>query len=191
MIYKPLLRRAIKFAIKTHDVYQKQTRKGKDIAYITHPLTVGLILSRAGASDQVVAAGILHDTIEDSILEKKVSKEMLEGRFGKKVAKLVESVTEPEKSVPWEERKRQALEHIRKYSRESLLVKSADIISNMTETLDDYARYGDDVFDRFYASKERTIRHQMDSIKAIIGRWPQNPLVQDLKQIARMLKRIK
>jgi (p)ppGpp synthase/HD superfamily hydrolase len=38
------IQKAIKFAVKTHEVYQKQTRKGKDVSYITHPLTVGLIL---------------------------------------------------------------------------------------------------------------------------------------------------
>jgi (p)ppGpp synthase/HD superfamily hydrolase len=191
MVYKLRLQRAIKFAIKTHDVYQKQTRKGKDIAYITHPLTVGIILARAGASDDVVAAGILHDTIEDSVLEKKVSQEMLAERFGHKVAKLVESVTEPDKRVPWEERKREALEHIHRFNHDSLMVKSADIISNMSELLDDYARYGDEVFVRFHASKEKMLKYQLEAIKAIIGHWPQNPLVKDLKLLAKLLKAIK
>lgn len=36
------LHKAIKFAIKTHEVYQKQKRKGKDVAYIVHPMTVVL-----------------------------------------------------------------------------------------------------------------------------------------------------
>jgi len=40
------IQKAIKFAVKTHEVYQKQARKGKDVSYITHPLTVGLILSQ-------------------------------------------------------------------------------------------------------------------------------------------------
>ncbi len=100
------IQKAIKFAIKTHEVYQKQTRKGKDVSYITHPLTVGLVLSRVGASDDLVCAGILHDTIEDSIPEKKVTYEMLEERFGKNVAELVLSVSEQNKKLPWEERKK-------------------------------------------------------------------------------------
>ncbi len=36
------IQKAIKFAIKTHEVYQKQTRKGRGVSCITHPLTVGL-----------------------------------------------------------------------------------------------------------------------------------------------------
>ncbi len=42
---------AIRFSIRTHEVFQKQKRKGKDIAYINHPLTVGVILARAGATE--------------------------------------------------------------------------------------------------------------------------------------------
>ena len=76
---------AIKFAIKTHEVYQQQKRKGKDIAYITHPLTVGIILAKIDSSDDVIIAGILHDTTEDSIPEKKVTKNMIAKRFGNNV----------------------------------------------------------------------------------------------------------
>jgi (p)ppGpp synthase/HD superfamily hydrolase len=63
MIFTPKSKKAIRFATKTHEIYQKQKRKGKDIPYITHPLAVGLILARANASEDVVVAGIVHDTI--------------------------------------------------------------------------------------------------------------------------------
>lgn len=190
MIFTPLIQKAIKFAIKTHDVYQKQTRKGKAVAYITHPLTVGIILARVGASEEVIAAGILHDTIEDSIAEKKVTKAMITERFGDPVAELVESVTEKRRDLPWEERKCEALGHISEFCHESILVKSADIISNDSEVVDDYARYGEEVFNRFSASKEKMIEHQLKTIAAIIKRWPENPLVDDLLSLAKELKRI-
>src|SRR3989344_4185993 len=123
-------REAVNFAIETHELNQKQKRKGKDIPYITHPLTVGLILASAGASEDVIIAGILHDTVEDSSPEKSVSKEMIAERFGESVAALVMSVTEEDQSRPWEVRKNDALEHIAHFSHGSLLVKSADTISN-------------------------------------------------------------
>jgi (p)ppGpp synthase/HD superfamily hydrolase len=97
MLYTEKIRKAIKFSAKTHNHYQQQTRKGKVIPYITHPLTVGIILLLAKAREDVVCAGILHDTIEDSTKEKKVTYEMIEGRFGKEVADGVLSVTEEEK----------------------------------------------------------------------------------------------
>lgn len=190
MIYTEKIRTAIKFAIKTHDLYQKQTRKGKSISYISHPLTVGIILARAGVSDDLVAAGILHDTIEDSIPEKKVTREMLAERFGEVVAELVASVTENGKDDSWEQRKQEARAQIKNFSHDSLLLKSADILSNGSELLDDYNRYGEEVFERFSAPKEQFVQHQLESINIILECWADNPLAGDLANLAREHERL-
>src|SRR3989338_5588210 len=183
MIYTKKLKEAITFSIKTHEVYQKQKRKGKDIPYITHPLTVGLILAHAGASEDVIIAGILHDTVEDSSPEKSVSKEMIAERFGESVAALVMSVTEEAQSRPWEVRKNDALEHIAHFSHGSLLVKSADTIWNVSEIMDDHRKDGDDMFARFHSSKERTVANYLEVTKRLLLRWPESPLAKDLRHI--------
>lgn len=191
MIYTPKIRKAMRFAIKTHEVYQKQMRKGKDIAYITHPLTVGIILARAGADEDVVAAGILHDTIEDSIENKKVTSDLLTERFGAQVAGLVLSVTETDKNLSWDERKQEALDHVKDFSHESLLVKAADTISNLSEILQDYGSDGEQIFTRFNASKEKIIENKFKMISAIVNKWPENPLAEDLLYLSKELKTIK
>lgn len=188
MIYTKKIQKAIKFAAKTHNEYQQQTRKGKVIPYITHPLTVGIILAKAGASEDVIAAGILHDTVEDSIETKKVTSKMLTERFGKKVSDLVMSVTEKDKKLPWEVRKREALDHIKHFSHGSLLLKSADILSNFSEIIDDYARFGEKVFERFKGSREKMLRHSLDSINAILARWKKNPLAKDLRKLEKEIR---
>lgn len=188
MIYTQKIKDAIKFSIKTHEIYQKQKRKGKDIPYVTHPLTVGLILSQARANEDVVIAGILHDTIEDSKPEKKVSPEMIAERFGEKVAELVLSVTEVDKELSWEERKAEALEHIKTFSNDSLLLKSADIIANTSELLEDYARDGEEIFSRFNAPKERLLEQSIRTIRAICDKWPESPLMSDLVGLEIKLK---
>lgn len=190
MIYTSNIKKAVRFSVKTHEVYQKQKRKGKDIPYVTHPLTVGLILASAGASEGVIIAGILHDTIEDSVTEKKVTKEMLAERFGEEVAALVASVTETDKSLSWEERKKEALAHIGTFSQGSLLVKSADIISNASELVDDFRREGEAVFARFNAPKEKILKHYSEAITALIGKWEESPLAEDLKSLASELQKI-
>ena len=58
-----MVEKAIIFAAKAH---KNQTRKGTDIPYITHPFAVGMILQKAKCSEEVIAAGILHDTLEDT-----------------------------------------------------------------------------------------------------------------------------
>ena len=105
MIYTQKIQQAINIAIETHEINKKQKRKGKDISYITHPLTVSLILSRAGASEDVIISGILHDTIEDSDESNKITKEIISEKFGNDVSTLVLSATEQNKDLPWEERK--------------------------------------------------------------------------------------
>jgi (p)ppGpp synthase/HD superfamily hydrolase len=180
MIFTSKLKEAIRFATKTHDVYQKQKRKGKDVAYITHPLAVGIILSQAEADEEVVIAGILHDTIEDSVLEKKVTRAMIAERFGERVANIVMDVTETRKELPWEERKKEALEHIKTFSEDSLLVKAADVISNVSELLYDYSKNGDDTFSRFNAPKDKILLHSLSVIKQVLEKWPESPLAKDL-----------
>lgn len=191
MIYTKKIRSAIRFAIKTHEIYQKQKRKGKDVAYISHPLTVGIILASTGAKEDVVVAGILHDTIEDSIKGKKVSEKMLIERFGGEVAALVASVTEKDKELSWDQRKQSAISSIPHLSHESLLLKSADVVSNVSELIDDFARKGDSIFSDFNAPKDKILDHHIKAIGVIVSCWEKNPLKSDLISLAGDLKKIK
>ncbi len=186
MIYTNKIKDAIKFAIETHEINQKQKRKGKDIPYITHPLTVGLILATAGANEDVIVAGLLHDTIEDSM----VTKEMIAEEFGQNVSDLVLSVTEQNKELSWEERKSEALEHIKTFSNDSVLLKSADLLSNTSEIISDYDKDGDEIFSRFNAPKDKILQNYLKTITVIIKRWSASPLVEDLQYIARRLQSI-
>jgi len=182
------MRNAIRFAIKTHEIYQKQKRKGKDIPYVIHPLQVGITLALAGAEPLIVQAGILHDTIEDSIEEKKVTKQMLYERFGPYVADIVDEVSEQDKSKPWIERKHEAIEHIKDMSNGAVWVKSADVICNLSEFIDDYRRDGELIIKRFNApSKELLISIHLQIISELLLRWQSiesdNQMVFDLKTI--------
>ena len=191
MIYTQTIKDAIALAIQTHEIDQKQKRKGKDIPYITHPLTVGLILAHAGASEDVITAGILHDVIEDSIKDKKVTKDIIAERFGEEVAMLVNSVTEQDKGLGWVERKEIAHAHIASFSNDSALLKSADILSNTTELLDDYKREGAITFNRFNAPRAEIVGKYLLVIHALLKRWPKSPLVGDLAEVEIQLAHIK
>ena len=189
MKYTEKIYRAIKFASKTHQVYQDQKRKGKAIPYITHPLTVGLILSIHGANEDAICAGILHDTIEDSPKEKKVTEEMLVERFGENIAELVASVTD-NKQLDREARKKDVLSKIRKYSHDSVMIKSADVLSNVSEILDDHGRSGDEIFLRFSEPKTKTIEKYLNIITALAGRWPECPMKDELAALANELVKL-
>jgi (p)ppGpp synthase/HD superfamily hydrolase len=183
MIYTQKIQEALSLAIKTHELDQKQKRKGKEIPYFAHPFGVGLILSLAGAHEEVIIAGILHDVIEDSSEDNKVSREMIEERFGTNVALYVSDVSETNQGASWDERKHLALLDLDKFSHESLMVKSADLISNNTELLADYEKDGVATFERFNAPKEKTIPHTLEMIDRVLELWDENPLKGDLSSI--------
>ena len=78
-----MVEKAIAFATKAHE---GQVRKGTRRPYIVHPLEVGEIVSEMTDDEEVIAAAVLHDTIEDC---EEVTEEMLRREFGERVASMV------------------------------------------------------------------------------------------------------
>lgn len=109
--------------------HQGQWRKHplKQIPYIEHPAHVGLMLERAGYDEETVAAGILHDVVEDC----GVTLEELKDAFGERVARLVDMVSEPPKSVDWQERKAAYREKLASADKEAVAIAAADHLHNL------------------------------------------------------------
>lgn len=183
MIYTPKIQKAIQTAIQYHT---GQFRKGKDVPYIIHPFGVGLILSLVSKNENIICAGILHDTLEDTDLTKENLKQM----FGQEVFKIVNDLTEQNKSLPWAERKRLALEHVKNMSQDSILVKSADVLHNLTDQINDYKNEGEAMFKRFNASKDMQLERYTKLIGELEKSYPQSPLLGDLKKALNEVKRL-
>jgi (p)ppGpp synthase/HD superfamily hydrolase len=130
-----IVNRAIEFAAKAH---RHQVRKGTDTPYITHPYAIGLMLTRAGFDPEVVAAGLLHDTVEDT----DVTPEDILEEFGERVASIVEGASEPNRGARWEERKEHTIEYLRTAPYEVRAVACADKLHNLTTIADDYILKG-------------------------------------------------
>ncbi len=133
-----LLKRALDFAAVRH---QEQWRKypGIHVPYVSHLAGVVAILSRHGFDEDVVTAGALHDVVEDQ----GVSFSELEGLFGFHVADLVRDVTEPDKSLPWEERKRAYVERFPHKPWEAQAITLADKIDNFQSIVVCAHQFGD------------------------------------------------
>ncbi len=166
---------AIRFAT---DAHSGQKRKGKETSYIMHPLSVGLLLANSGAEEDVVIAGILHDTIEDT----EVTYEEIVEKFGKRVADIVNDVTEQDRSLSWVERKQAALDHVKSMSEDSVLVKTADVLHNMSDQIADYKKEGDKIFLKFNAGKEAQLERYNKLVSALKSRNINNPLLPDLEK---------
>ncbi|MBU9604688.1 HD domain-containing protein [Burkholderia multivorans] len=119
---------AIAFAADRH---RNQRRKDEEASpYINHPIALADVLANeVGIEDErVIAAAVLHDTIEDT----ETTEQELLRLFGKDVADIVVEVTD-DKSLPKETRKRLQIEHAAHISRRAKLVKLADKICNLRD----------------------------------------------------------
>lgn len=121
----------LSFAAERH---RDQRRKGENASpYINHPIEVARILcAEGGETDPVIlAAAILHDTVEDT----STTYEELCERFGQEIADVVAEVTD-DKSLPKSERKRLQVEHASTLSMRAKRVKLADKIANIRDVAD-------------------------------------------------------
>ncbi len=127
----PLILRAACFAAEKH---RHQQRKGAESTpYINHPLEVARLLSDEGSvtDPEVIAAALLHDTIEDT----ETTAQELRDRFGARVADLVLEVTD-DKSLSRDLRKQLQILHASRKTTGAALVKLADKIANVRDIVD-------------------------------------------------------
>jgi (p)ppGpp synthase/HD superfamily hydrolase len=146
----PRLDRAIALALRAH---AGQERKGQDgIPYVVHPLHVGLLLSRHGFDGDVVAAGILHDVVEDS----DIGLPEIEAALGKRIAALVAEVSE-EKSLSWEQRKQHTIDALASMSPGARAVTAADKVHNLADLRQLLAARGPEAWKLFRRGRGPTL----------------------------------
>ena len=169
-----LKRKALLFASNAH---KDATRKG-GLPYILHPVTVGLKLLENGASDELVAAGFLHDTIEDAF----VSPETIKKEFGDRVYQLVMFDTE-NKSLSWEERKNATLKALETCDADCAMLVMSDKLSNILDILESIKQNGDlstwSVFKRGKEKQEWLYKEYLQVFK----RLSHLKMYQELKEV--------
>lgn len=132
------------------DAHDGQFRKGTRVPYLVHPLRVAAVLSHAGLGDTVVAAAILHDTIEDT----NVTIEELRRRFPPHVCDLVVSATEPDKSASWENRKTRAVAQVADLATDALCLLCVDKIDNLESLRENLDVEGEKAWRRFSRGRD-------------------------------------
>jgi guanosine-3',5'-bis(diphosphate) 3'-pyrophosphohydrolase len=126
-----LLLHAAAFAADKH---RNQRRKDRArTPYINHPLAVARVLAEEGGvkDPQILAAAILHDTLEDT----ETTLKELQCEFGAHIARLVAEVTD-DKSLPKQRRKQLQIDHAPMKSKGAALIKVADKICNLRDLRD-------------------------------------------------------
>ncbi len=158
-----VLEEAIVFATNAHC---GQVRKLAKTPYILHPLEVASIISTITDDLEVMAAGVLHDTIEDCDVDPKVIRE----KFGPRVSALVQSETEDRLSdrppaETWKERKEESLLMLKHTKDKDVkILWLGDKLSNIRSFYREYRVKGDKIWDALHQKDPRMQQWYYDTI---------------------------
>lgn len=162
---------ALTYAAAKH---RRQTRKGGDIPYVGHLLSVAALVIEADGTETQAIAALLHDAAEDQGGEPTLAE--IRQRFGADVERIVAecSDTFEHPKPPWRERKTNYIEHLKDASNDTILVSLADKVDNARAILRDFRLSGPELWQRFsakdpndhlgyYRSLLKVYQHRTDS----------------------------
>ena len=116
----------LKFASERH---ASQYREIDHAPFIAHPIEVGCLLRCDGQPDEVIAAGLLHDVLEKTA----TTRTELRRRFGVRIARLVESVSDDPSIADYKSRKRELRDRVARGDSDTWAIFAADKISKVRE----------------------------------------------------------
>ena len=169
-----LVKDALETARRAH---AGQLRRGSDgLPYIDHPLAVAERLVKHRHGDEVLAAALLHDVVENSEIEAAEVRE----RFGERVAELVEALTEDETIPSYEERKEEHRWRVAKAGPAAMAIFAADKLTNVAMLRDAYALIGEGVSDELAVSLDLKIYIWEADLEMLFDEAPEMPLTEEL-----------
>ncbi len=155
------------------------------VPYITHLMGSMCILARLGARDEVLAAALLHDYLED--VPDPDGRQTIRRAVGPEVLDLVLEVTEDKRddvadSETWEIRKREQVARIDAMSDDAVLIKAADMLHNVQTLLTDLDATDrtTTVWERLNAGPDRQLWYFTAVLDAAERRLGEHPLVREL-----------
>ena len=173
---------AKQFAEKAHE---GQIRKSGNIPYITHPIRVAAILEKAGAGEELISAGYLHDVVEDTPVEI----EEIEKVFGKQIASLVRAHTE-DKSKSWQERKQHTIDTLKTANRDIKQLIVADRLDNLLSVEKDLEEKGPAIWDIFNAGADKQRWYNEEIAKNMYAGLNKNEIPAFFEEFAEAVDRV-
>jgi (p)ppGpp synthase/HD superfamily hydrolase len=170
-------------------LHADQLRKGTDIPYVTHLLSVSsLVLEHGGTEDQAIAA-LLHDAVEDQ--GGKETLDRIREQFGPEVADIVDHCTDAyeDPKPEWRQRKETYVAEITNMPASAALVSCADKLHNARAILSDLRNLGEDLWSRFTGKKEGTLWYYRSLVNAF-DKVFQNRLTDELRRTVEEIETI-
>jgi (p)ppGpp synthase/HD superfamily hydrolase len=184
----PQIDRAIGLAAALH---RDQARKIGGQPYVSHPFAVALILSDCVDDQDVLAAALLHDVLEDV---SGYDQDRMRADFGDRVTDLVLQVSEDkdpnvksDARATWRDRKEGYLRGLLRHSPEAVMISAADKFHNLKGMNDGLEKDGRAVLDRFNAGQDDQVWFYRQIAEIVERRLPGHELSRLLRgEVARL-----
>jgi (p)ppGpp synthase/HD superfamily hydrolase len=166
-----------------HEKHKDQIRKGTDIPYLGHLLSVaGFVIEADGTETEAIAA-LLHDAPEDQGGEATLAE--IREKFGDDVAGIVKECSDTFETPkpPWRERKANYIRHLSEASDSALLVSLADKLHNVRAILRDYHDIGDELWQRFSVKDPQQHLWYYRSLRDVYAQRVDNWLLDELTDV--------
>jgi (p)ppGpp synthase/HD superfamily hydrolase len=169
-------------------LHRTQLRKGGDIPYLGHLLSVSSLVIEGGGTETQAIAGLLHDAVEDQggapILAE------IRAKFGEDVATIVDqcSDTDVVPKPPWKARKEAYIAHLDTASDDTILVSLADKLDNARALLRDYRIVGAELWQRFSVNDPKEHLWYYRSLLEVFQDRNQTWLVDELDRVITTLE---
>lgn len=182
----PLVRTAL---AKARDAHAGQVRNGSGgMPYVEHPIAVAARLEEQGYRDEVLAAALLHDVIEDS----ETTLDELRELFGEEVAGMVGALTDDESIDSYRERKAEHRQRVAAAPAEALAIYGADKLTNVSTLRDAYAAEGEAVREEFKVPVELKVEIWEEDLELLREKAPElaflDPLDEGLSRLRASLE---
>lgn len=139
----PLVRAALE---KARTAHAGQVRNGSGgMPYVEHPIAVASRLDEHGYGEEVLAAALLHDVVEDS----GTTLDEIREEFGEEVAGMVGALTDDEALDSYRERKAEHRERVAAAAGEALAIYASDKLTNVRTLRAAHEDEGDAVREEF------------------------------------------
>ena len=171
---------AMAYAAEKHAT---QTRKGSDIPYLGHLLSVAGFVIEADGTETEAMAALLHDAAEDQGGEATLAE--IREKFGDEVAGIVAECSDTFETPkpPWRERKENYVNHLPEASDSALLVSLADKLHNARAILRDYREVGDRLWQRFSVQDPQLHLWYYRSLLDVYAQRVDNWMVDELREV--------
>ncbi len=131
---------------KAREAHAGQVRNGSGgMPYIEHPVAVAALLADHDFGEEVLAAALLHDVVEDS----ETTVEDLRASFGEPVAGLVAGLSDDESIEDYRARKDEHRSRVSAAGPQALAIYGADKLTNIEMLRGTYAEQGEAVAEEF------------------------------------------